>query len=114
MKSQYSKLVRDKIPEIIQRSAKSFQCVTLSDTEYLQALGKKLVEEAQETAIALDSGNSEELLEELADLYEVIDAILTTKGIQKAQAIAKQTEKRLERGGFEKRIKLLWVEDKMP
>jgi len=54
------------------------------------------------------------LLEELADLYEVIDAILTTKGIQKAQAIAKQTQKRLERGGFEKRIKLLWVEDKMP
>jgi len=114
MKSQYSKLVRDKVPEIIQRSAKSFQCVTLSDAEYVQALGKKLVEEAQETAIALDSGNSEELLEELADLYEVIDAILTTKDIQKAQASAKQTEKRLERGGFEKRIKLLWVEDKMP
>ena len=43
----------------------------------------------------------------------MIDAILTTKGIQRAHAIAKQTEKRLERGGFEKRIELLWVEDKM-
>jgi predicted house-cleaning noncanonical NTP pyrophosphatase (MazG superfamily) len=110
MRKYYNKLIRDKIPQIIEHSGKSCQCQTLSSTEYLKALGEKLVEEAKETAIALDSPDCDALLYELADLYEVIDAILALKGIEVSQAIAKQGEKRQERGSFQKRLQLLWVD----
>ena len=51
-----------------------------------------------------------ELVKELADLYEVIDAVMIAFGLDKDAILAKQQKRRDERGGFEKRIKLLWTE----
>jgi predicted house-cleaning noncanonical NTP pyrophosphatase (MazG superfamily) len=111
MKRKYNKLIRDKIPEVIRGSGRPFECSTLPRTEYLHALGEKLVEEAQEAAIALEGGGAQGLVDELADLYEVIDTILAVREVDKSQAIARQIEKRELRGGFQKGIKLDWVEE---
>lgn len=105
MRKEYNKLVRDRIPEIIQQNGLEYQAVTLTKAEYCQALKQKLIEEAQEAAEA-----NEELITELADLYEVIDALLETYGINRELVLAEQQRRRSERGGFEKRIKLVWTE----
>lgn len=105
MRREYNKLVRDKIPEIIRQSGNQCEVTIFSETEYLEALRQKLIEEAQEAAIA----SSDELVKELADLYEVIDAILTASGIEREAVSAVQQQRREERGGFEGKIKLLWT-----
>jgi len=106
MRQDYHKLVRDLIPEIIRRSGRECEVMEMSESEYFQALRKKLIEEAQEAAIA----KSEELVSELADLYEVIDAIMAAYGIEQDLVLAKQAQRRTERGGFNKRIRLLWTQ----
>lgn len=102
----YNKLVRDRIPEIIVADGR--QCATkiMDENECRQALLAKLVEEAQEVADA-DAGD---MVKEIADLYEVIDALLIAFDLNKDIALATQKKRREERGGFEKRIKLLWTE----
>ena len=106
MRKKYHKLVRDKIPEIIQQSGLKCETLTLSESEYRQALREKVVEEAQEIAVA----DEENLITELADIYEVIDTIIEIYGINRELIIAEQIRRRNERGGFQKRIKLLWTE----
>lgn len=106
MRKEYHKLVRDKIPEIIQQSELKCETLTLSESEYRQALRQKVVEEAQEVAVA----EEQNLITELADIYEVIDAIIETYGINRELIIVEQMRRRNERGGFQKRIKLLWTE----
>jgi len=107
MRKEYNKLVRDKIPEIIHQSGNQCETKTYSDSEYIQALRQKLVEEAHEAAIA----SPDELAQELADVMEVIDALLAATGIDPAQVREVQKEKRsLLKGGFDNRIKLLSTE----
>ena len=106
MRNPYNKLIRDGIPDII--AAEGRQCGTeiMSDNEYRQALLAKLVEEAQEVAAA----DRDELMKEIADLYEVIDALLIAFVLDREAILAMQQKRRDERSGFEKRIKLLWAE----
>ncbi|MFW6359716.1 MAG: hypothetical protein ACOC0N_10965, partial [Chroococcales cyanobacterium] len=106
IRQRQSKLVRDRIPEIIQQSGNSCEVKTLSNAEYQQALRDKLIEEAKEVAKA----NKEELGKEIADVYEVIEALIAAYGMNREEVIAKQAQIREERGGFEQKIKLLWTE----
>ena len=106
MKTQHNKLVRDKIPEIIRTFGNQCETITLSNLDYIEALRNKLVEEAQETAIA----PPEELAQELADVIEVIDALMAATRIEPEEVREIQKEKRSQRGGFDNRIKLLWTE----
>ncbi len=103
---KHNKLVRDKIPEIIRTSGNQCEISTLNDAEYIEALRQKLVEEAQETAIA----PPEKLAQELADVMEVMDALLAATGIEPEKVREIQKQKRSRRGGFDNRIKLLWAE----
>lgn len=107
MKEKYKKLVRDRIPEIISEAGKECKTETFSEIQYRFALRDKLIEEALEVKAVL---NDEDLIKELADLFEVIEAILQESGISKEAVLAEQKKRRNERGGFEKRIKLIWVE----
>lgn len=102
----YNKLVRDRIPEIIAGSGKTCEMATLSFDEFERALLEKLIEEAREAQQADD----EYLKTELADLSEVMDALLALKGISRDALRAEQRRRRKERGGFKKRLKLLWTE----
>lgn len=104
MKITYNKLVRDLIPEIIEADGKSCTTRTLSDEEYLQFVDAKLDEELAEY-------HKDGSIEELADLLEVIRAAAAARGssIEDVEAIrARKSEKR---GGFEKRVFLIEVED---
>lgn len=105
-RQHHYKLVRDRIPEIIQKSGCQCNTVVLSESEYRQALQEKLLEEAQEVTQA----NSDNLVMELADLLEVVEAIMECYGISKDAVVLAQDQKRAEKGGFEEKIKLLWTE----
>ncbi|MCT7951185.1 nucleoside triphosphate pyrophosphohydrolase [Ancylothrix sp. C2] len=107
MKKEYKKLVRDRIPEIIREAGRDCEIETLSETQYRLALRDKLIEEAQEVRGAL---NQEDLIKELADLSEVIEAIIQESGISKEVVLAEQKKRRTERGGFENRTQLIWVD----
>ncbi|TVR16567.1 MAG: nucleotide pyrophosphohydrolase [Phormidium sp. GEM2.Bin31] len=99
------KLVRDRIPEIIENSGQQCQIEHLNPDDYRQALRDKLIEEAQEAAEADD----DHLLSELADLTEVIDALLTSYKISPESLKKRQQQRHQERGGFEQQIRLLRV-----
>lgn len=101
----YNKLVRDKIPEIIENNNQT--CVTriLNNEEYLKELNKKLQEEMNEY---LESGD----LEELADLQEVVLAILDAKNCSHEEFENIRISKVNKRGAFKKKIFLETVEDK--
>jgi predicted house-cleaning noncanonical NTP pyrophosphatase (MazG superfamily) len=113
-----NKLVRDKIPEIIRQSGNQCASATLSEGEYLEALRQKLIEEANEAANAAGAtsvrASPNELIKELADLYEVIDSLMAIAGIEKEVVVALQRERREQRGGFKHKIKLLWTEEISP
>lgn len=96
-----SKLVRDKIIEIKQKNGQNPEYDILKSVEYLQALKNKLVEESSEVA---QTTTEEELLEELADLQEVMDCLLRQAKISKTQLKLAQIKKNEAKGSFKKRI----------
>lgn len=95
----YNKLIRDRIPEIIQSSGKT--CVTeiLSDEDYIRMVDAKLDEELAEY-------HKDQNIEELADLVEVIYAAAKARGYSLAQLEAVRAEKASARGAFEKKLLL--------
>ncbi len=100
--AHYNKLVRDKIPALLDAKGVAYEMRTASLEEYRQELIKKLLEEATEFAQA---GSAEEL----ADVLEVVDALRT---LSEYKLVAEmQCKKRAERGGFEKRIILKGEKD---
>ena len=100
----YSKLVRDKIPEIIKQKGKSFMIHTTNENEYWNKLLEKLKEETEEF---IESNNEEELI----DILEVIDTICSFKNINKKELEIQKKVKSLKRGSFKDRIILEKVED---
>lgn len=95
------KLVRDMIPEQISAAPGSEMAFrhSMNDTEYRDLLKGKLVEEALEFA-------ESENVEELADVLEVLDAILTAMNLDRGSITALQQQKRASKGGFTGRIVL--------
>lgn len=103
MRKVYDKIVRDRIPEIIEKDGKRAETMIVSENEMKAGLMTKLVEEAREFA---ESGETEEL----ADVMEVIYALLDLRGETMADVERIRINKKETRGGFEKRIKLISVE----
>lgn len=96
---QYYKLVRDRIPEIIEESGKTCVYKILSDTDYLCLLDEKLQEELAEY-------QESKSLEELADLLEVMQAVVKARGWTLKELERVRADKAAKRGGFEKKILL--------
>lgn len=103
-KKSYNKLVRDRIPEIIEQSGKTCVVSTLSDKAYLRMIDEKLTEE-------LDEYYADGNIEELADLIEVIYAAAKARGYTIEQLEAVRVDKAQRRGAFDKRILLTEVID---
>lgn len=97
LSTYYGKLVRDRIPEIIQERGDKAITHEATLEEYKQSLHAKLVEE-------MDEYLKSEATEELADLLEVIHALTALHGTPREQLQLIQTKKREDRGGFEKKI----------
>lgn len=100
----YNKLVRDNIPEIMKAQGLNPETRILDDVEYKKFLRLKLVEEAGETNAAK---THEEIVKELGDVWEVIEAIMQNEGISPQDVQALKQKRREERGGFFKRIFLI-------
>lgn len=97
---KFNKLVRDHIPEIIEKNGQTAHVAVLEDEEYEKALEEKLKEEVNEYI----SDNS---VEELADILEVLDAILQFRNITWEDVMDAKKKKKEQRGGFDKRLFLI-------
>lgn len=93
----YNKLVRDNIPDIIRSKGDTPVTHVAGDGEYWEKLKEKVLEEFNEFVEAENE-------EELADLFEVLDAIIAYKGFTKECIQKLQKEKAQKRGGFRDRI----------
>ena len=97
---EHNKLVRDRIPQIIEASGRTCVAVTLPDDAYIRALDTKLNEELAEY-------HKDQNIEELADLLEVIRAATIARGYTLEELEAIRAKKAEKRGGFEKKILLI-------
>mgnify|MGYP001778380846 CR=1 FL=1 len=95
----YNKLVRDKIPEIIETSGKKCEIQVLKDDAYLEMLEIKLDEELKEYQESHE-------VEELADILEVIYALANASSISKEQLEDIRKLKAEKRGAFDRKILL--------
>ena len=102
MTKTYNKLVRDRIPEIIEGSGAKCKTKILSDEEYLKLVDAKLDEELAEY-------HADQNIEELADLLELIRAAALARGYTLDELEAVRAEKAKKRGGFNERIFLIDV-----
>ena len=93
----HNKLVRDRIPEIIETSGKTCNTVILDNEEYIRMIDAKLDEELAEY-------HQDQNLEELADLLEVIYAAAQARGYTLDELEAVRKEKAEKRGAFDKQI----------
>ena len=90
----YDKLVRDRIPEIIESSGNKCEIEVVSDEIALEYLYKKLNEEVSEL---LEDKN----LDEIVDVMEVLFAIGSKYGYSEEDVLNRRNEKKDARGGFE-------------
>jgi predicted house-cleaning noncanonical NTP pyrophosphatase (MazG superfamily) len=104
----HNKLVRDRIPEIIEATGKKFSTSILDEEQYIKELKKKSLEELEEYH---EAETNEDALEELADVLEIMHALASVHGssIEEVERIRKG--KAEKRGGFQEKIFLIEVED---
>ena len=107
MKKIYNKLVRDKMIDIYKNdvenkiSASAYDVEYLSPQETLEKLKDKLMEESKEVFESYDLEDKTQLKEELADVIEVIDAILYHNNLSLPEILSLRDKKKEKRGGFE-------------
>lgn len=93
--AKYNKLVRDKIPEMLDSKGISYEKRIASDDEYKIELIKKLDEEVKEFL-------EENITEELADIIEVVEALKRLPEYNDVEEV--RIQKLKDRGGFDKKI----------
>ena len=98
--TEYNKLVRDKIPDIISAAGETPHTRILDDWEYFAALERKLDEEVGEY-------HRDKKAEELADILEVVYALAEARGCSRETLMDIYEKKHAQRGGFEKRVFLI-------
>ena len=95
------KLIRDRVPEIVREKGHHIEVRQLTAPEYAAALREKLLEEASEAATAHDRAA---LVEELADLAEVVCTLAQHEGITEAEIRSQMAAKNRSHGNFDGRM----------
>ena len=98
--AEFNKVIRDKIPEIIQKDGHTCNVQSLSDEKFIIEIEKKLSEEVIEY-------QNDKTPEELADILEVIYKIALLKGISKDELEKIRVKKLEDKGGFAKNLFLI-------
>jgi len=93
----YDKLIRDKIPEIIENAGKEYEIYRADEQEYIEKLLLKVEEELAEF-------KEDPSIAEMADLFEVLDAVIDHYKFDKQEIKDYQEKKRKERGGFKRKL----------
>lgn len=101
IENRYPKLIRDRIPAIIERDGKIATTHIAEKEEYVRFLLLKLIEEATELS---DAKGSDHQKEEIADVREVLDAIQVALGFPENELEKVRASKFAQRGGFADRI----------
>lgn len=101
MRFRVQKLIRDRLPAIMRAQGLAVFDRRLGDAEFVGALKDKLLEEAQEVR---EATSNTELIDELADVMEVVHALTSASGVSFDEVEARRQAKRAERGGFEARV----------
>lgn len=101
LRFKVDKLIRDKLPAMMQAQGLTVFTRRLDDAEFVTRLKDKLVEEAAEARSATSRAD---LIDELADLGEVVLALGQAAGITRQEIEARRLAKRQERGGFDARV----------
>ena len=101
---EYDKLIRDKIPEIIEQSGKKCIVEVMDNDTYIEYLDQKLNEELAEY-------QQDKSIEELADLLEVMYAVVAARGYSVEELERIRLEKAERRGAFEKKLLLKSVSE---
>lgn len=104
----YNKLVRDLIPQFIEKQGKDLETQLLSEKEYYKELRTKLQEEVNEY---LEAESNEDAVEELADVLELMKALARQHGSSIEEVEKVRKEKAEKRGAFEEKVFLVHVED---
>lgn len=104
-KYYHNKLIRDKIPEIIEANRGKYELRVMEVEEFKKELKKKLIEESRE---AQNAGGKESITKELADVLEIIKSIAESENIEFTSVEQEQTKKKEKRGGFKKKLFLIW------
>ena len=101
----YNKLVRDKIPEVIESSGKFFSSHIAEELEYKEELFKKAYEELEEF-------RETPCAEEMADIFEVLEGLIKAYNIEMYEVFDIKEEKAREKGAFDEKIILerVWEE----
>ena len=98
---QYNKLVRDNIAGWHEENGHIVTVRYLEGAELTKALCEKLHEEADEVHAA---ASQKELIEEIADVQQIIDNLCLHLGITSEEIYAIQKEKRDRKGGFDRGV----------
>lgn len=101
------KLIRDKYASMNRGARAKALTRVMEHDEYVQRLKDKLFEEAHEVR---NASSAKEIKEELADVYEVIITIASVHGIEFQDIIKEAERKRLEKGGFDGKIYMEYLE----
>lgn len=104
MKIPYNKLVRDRIPEILDAEGKEYSIVKCEEEDILSYAKKKLLEEAMEFV-------ENPCAEEAADIIEILKFICSRMGFYEIQIEAAGISKYARKGGFQKNYILEWVKE---
>ncbi len=101
----YNKLVRDKILEIAKKDGWRTKIKILQLKQFQKALFYKLREEVEE--LIKVKNNKAELIKEIGDVYEVIEAIIKVMKLNQSQIMKLKKIRKKQRGGFNKRVYLI-------
>ncbi|MFW6025565.1 MAG: nucleoside triphosphate pyrophosphohydrolase [Candidatus Woesearchaeota archaeon] len=101
---KYDKLVRDKVPQIIENAGKEYTIHIADDSEYIKKLLAKVEEELAEF-------KENPSVEEMADIFEVLDGLISYYHLDYDEIKAVKREKKEKRGGFEDRLILEKVKE---
>ena len=104
MIKKYNKLIRDRILEIIEAVGEKSYSRVLNKKEYLKEIKKKTLEEAKELTRAR---SKKEVINEIVDIQELIDVLISELGLTKSKIQKQQRIKNKKRGGFKKRLFLI-------
>lgn len=107
MIKKYNKLIRDRILEIIEADGEKPYFRTLNKKQYLKEIKKKILEETKEL---IKAKNKKEIINEIVDIQELIDVLISKLDLTKLQIQKQQEIKRKRRGGFKKRLFLIKTE----
>ena len=107
MIKKYNKLIRDGILEIIKADGKKPYFRILNKKEYLKQIKKKILEETKEL---IKAKNRKEIINEIVDIQELIDVLISELGLTKLRIQKQQKIKNKKRGRFKKRLFLIKTE----